>query len=161
MEHAASLSVWRRGSALHRHRTFRKDGKLAISNITRSVSHLFFVIAVLRSHQRFLGTIFRSRQQKGVFPIRHKIIKWDSAIGLSAGRAAFRFVIIGLSDFTPTTSTGCNTLSPFSSSCCLNYISAVFWICLTSVLSPEPKDKNYFIFQVVTIMVYLLLSLLN
>lgn len=53
--------------------------ELAVSNITRSVSTLFFVIvsSLGATNGSLVSNLLGAGQQKGVFPICHKIIKWD------------------------------------------------------------------------------------
>ena len=58
--------------------------ELAVSNITRSVSTLFFVIvsSLGTTNSSLVSNLVGAGQRKGVFPICHKIIKMGYAIGL-------------------------------------------------------------------------------
>ena len=116
--------------------------ELAVSNITRSVSTLFFVIvsSLGTTNSSLVSNLVGAGQRKGVFPICHKIIKMGYAIGFPLVGVAL-FCDIGLSDFTPTTKHWCNTLSPLSSLCCLIMYSQCPDM-FTSVLSLEPERQK-------------------
>ena len=112
--------------------------ELAVSNITRSVSTLFFVIvsSLGATNNSLVSNLLGAGQQKGVFPICHKIIKMGYAIGFPlVGVALFcDYWIIGFY-------TNNETLSPLSSSCC-SIIYSQYPDMSTSVPSPEPERQK-------------------
>lgn len=157
MEHAAFFYQY--GAVvpvLHRHRTFRKDGTGRFQHNPQRFHPLFCDCQFFRSHQRFLGKqSFRSRTTKGVFPICHKIIKMGYAIGFPlVGVALFcDYWIIGF--YTNNETLVQHTVPPFIVML-FNYIFAVPGYVYISAVTGTGKTKIAFIFQVVTIMVYLL-----
>ena len=131
--------------------------ELAVSNITRSVSTLFFCdCQFFRSHQRFLGKqSFRSRTTKRCFsylPQNHQ------------NGICHRFPLVGVALFcdywiigfyTNNETLVQHTVPPFIVML-FNYIFAVPGYVYISAVTGTGKTKIAFIFQVVTIMVYLL-----
>ena len=135
--------------------------ELAVSNITRSVSTLFFVIvsSLGATNGSLVSNLLGAGQQKGVFPICHKIIKMGYAIGFPlVGVALFcDYWIIGF--YTNNETLVQHTVPPFIVML-FNYIFAVPGYVYISAVTGTGKTKIAFIFQVVTIMVYLLYLLL-
>ena len=131
--------------------------ELAVSNITRSVSTLFFVIvsSLGATNGSLVSNLLGAGQQKGVFPICHKIIKMGYAIGFPlVGVALFcDYWIIGF--YTNNETLVQHTVPPFIVML-FNYIFAVPGYVYISAVTGTGKTKIAFIFQVVTIMVYLL-----
>ena len=131
--------------------------ELAVSNITRSVSTLFFVIvsSLGATNGSLVSNLLGAGQQKGVFPICHKIIKMGYAIGFPlVGVALFcDYWIIGF--YTNNETLVQHTVPPFIVML-VNYIFAVPGYVYISAVTGTGKTKIAFIFQVVTIMVYLL-----
>ena len=108
--------------------------ELAVSNITRSVSTLFFVIvsSLGTTNSSLVSNLVGAGQRKGVFPICHKI----------------RF-------YTNNETLVQHTVPPFIVML-FNYVFAVPGYVYISAVTGTGKTKIAFIFQMVTIMVYLL-----
>lgn len=79
MEHAAFFYQY--GAVvpvLHRHRTFRKDGTGRFQHNPQRFHPLFVIVSSLgATNGSLVSNLLGAGQQKGVFPICHKIIKWD------------------------------------------------------------------------------------
>ena len=131
--------------------------ELAVSNITRSVSTLFFVIvsSLGATNGSLVSNLLGAGQQKGVFPICHKIIKMGYAIGLPLVGIALLCNYWIIRFYTNNETLVQHTVPPFIVML-FNYIFAVPGYVYISAVTGTGKTKIAFIFQVVTIMVYLL-----
>lgn len=131
--------------------------ELAVSNITRSVSTLFFVIvsSLGATNGSLVSNLLGAGQRKGVFPICHKIIKMGYAIGLPLVGIAWGcdHWIIGL--YTNNETLIQHTVTPFMVML-FNYVFAVPGYVYISAVTGTGRTKIAFIFQVVTIIVYLI-----
>lgn len=116
--------------------------ELAVSNITRSVSTLFFVIvsSLGTTNSSLVSNLVGAGQRKGVFPICHKIIKMGYAIGLPLVGIALlcNYWIIR---FYTNNETLVQHTVPLSSLCCLIMYSQCPDM-FTSVLSLEPERQK-------------------
>ena len=140
MEHAAFF--YQHGAmvpVLRRHRTFRKDG-------TGRIQHY---------PQRFHPLFCDCQFFKGVFPICHKIIKMGYAIGLPLVGIALLCNYWIIRFYTNNETLVQHTVPPFIVML-FNYVFAVPGYVYISAVTGTGKTKIAFIFQMVTIMVYLL-----
>ena len=131
--------------------------ELAVSNITRSVSTLFFVIvsSLGATNNSLVSNLLGAGQQKGVFPICHKIIKMGYAIGLPLVGIALLCNYWIIRFYTNNETLVQHTVPPFIVML-FNYVFAVPGYVYISAVTGTGKTKIAFIFQMVTIMVYLL-----
>lgn len=131
--------------------------ELAVSNITRSVSTLFFVIvsSLGATNGSLVSNLLGSGQRKDVFPVCHKIIRMGYAIGLPLVGAALlcNHWIIGL--YTNDETLVKHTVAPFIVML-LNYVFAVPGYVYISAVTGTGKTKTAFLFQMSTILVYLI-----
>lgn len=131
--------------------------ELAVSNITRSVSTLFFVIvsSLGATNGSLVSNLLGAGERKSIFPVCHKIIKLGYAVGLPLIVLAWlgdRW-IIGF--YTNNESLIRQTIMPFTVML-LNYVFAVPGYTYISAVSGIGKTQTAFIFQVTTIVVYLI-----
>lgn len=131
--------------------------ELAVSNITRSVSTLFFVIvsSLGTTNSSLVSNLVGAGQRKGVFPICHKIIKMGYAIGLPLVGIALLCNYWIIRFYTNNETLVQHTVPPFIVML-FNYVFAVPGYVYISAVTGTGKTKIAFIFQMVTIMVYLL-----
>lgn len=131
--------------------------ELAVSNITRSVSTLFFVIvsSLGATNGSLVSNLLRAGERKGIFPICHKIIKMGYAIGLPLVGLALvcDHWIIGF--YTNDEELIRQTVTPFMVML-FNFVFAVPGYVYISAVSGTGKTRTAFIFQVTTIVVYLI-----
>lgn len=130
--------------------------ELAVSNITRSVFTLFFVIvsSLGATNGSLVSNLIGAGQRKEVFPICCKIIKMGYAIGFPLVRLALisKFWIIGF--YTNNELLVQQTVAPFIVML-FNYVFAVPGYVYISAVTGIGKTKIAFIFQTITIIVYL------
>lgn len=130
--------------------------ELAVSNITRSVSTLFFVIvsALGATNGSLVSNLIGAGQWKDVFPICYKIIKMGYAIGLPLIGLALigHHWIIGF--YTTNEALMQQTVLPFFVML-FNYVFAVPGYVFISAVTGTGKTKIAFLFQVTTIAAYL------
>lgn len=131
--------------------------ELAVSNITRSVSTLFFVIvsSLGATSGSLVSNLLGAGERKSIFPICHKIIKLGYAIGLPLVGIALLcdHWIIGF--YTNNEALIQQTVTPFMVML-FNYVFAVPGYVYISAVSGTGKTRTAFIFQVTTIGAYLL-----
>lgn len=130
--------------------------ELAISNITRSVSTLFFVIvsSLGATSGSLVGNLVGAGQEKEIFPVCHKVIRLGYAIGIPLLIIALvcnRWVI-GL--YTDNESLIHLAFAPFVVML-FNYVFAVPGYVYISAVSGTGKTKLAFVFQATTILLYL------
>ena len=141
---------------IHRHRTFRKDVTGRFQHNPQRF-HLFFVIvsSLGATNGSLVSNLLGAGQQKGVFPICHKIIKMGYAIGLPLVGIALLCNYWIIRFYTNNETLVQHTVPPFIVML-FNYVFAVPGYVYISAVTGTGKTKIAFIFQMVTIMVYLL-----
>ena len=102
-----------------------------------------------------VSNLLGAGQQKGVFPICHKIIKMGYAIGLPLVGIALLCNYWIIRFYTNNETLVQHTVPPFIVML-FNYVFAVPGYVYISAVTGTGKTKIAFIFQMVTIMVYLL-----
>lgn len=142
MEHAAFFYQY--GAVvpvLHRHRTFRKDGTGRFQHYPQRFHPLFVIVSSLgATNGSLVSNLLGAGQQKGVFPICHKIIKMGYAIGFPlVGVALFcDYWIIGF--YTNNETLVQHTVPPFIVML-FNYIFAVPGYVYISAVTGTGKTK--------------------
>lgn len=131
--------------------------ELAVSNITRSVSTLFFVIvsSLGATNGSLVSNLLEAGERRGIFPICHKIIKMGYALGLPLVGLALignRWVI-GV--YTDNELLIQQAVAPYIVML-FNYVFAVPGYVYISAVSGTGRTKTAFIFQATTIAVYLI-----
>lgn len=133
------------------------ETELAVSNITRSVSTLFFVIvsSLGATNGSLVSNLIGAGLRKEVFPVCCKIIKLGYAIGLPLVGLALigKYWIIGF--YTSNEILIQQTITPFIVML-LNYVFAVPGYVYISAVSGTGKTRTAFLFQITTIVVYLI-----
>lgn len=157
MEHAAFF--YQHGAmvpVLRRHRTFRKDGTGRIQHYPQRFHPLFVIVSSLgTTNSSLVSNLVGAGQRKGVFPICHKIIKMGYAIGLPLVGIALLCNYWIIRFYTNNETLVQHTVPPFIVML-FNYVFAVPGYVYISAVTGTGKTKIAFIFQMVTIMVYLL-----
>lgn len=157
MEHAAFF--YQHGAmvpVLRRHRTFRKDGTDRIQHYPQRFHPLFVIVSSLgTTNSSLVSNLVGAGQRKGVFPICHKIIKMGYAIGLPLVGIALLCNYWIIRFYTNNETLVQHTVPPFIVML-FNYVFAVPGYVYISAVTGTGKTKIAFIFQMVTIMVYLL-----
>ena len=130
--------------------------ELAISNITRSVSTVFFVIvsSFAATTGSLVSNAIGAGQRQQLFPICNKVIK----LGYAVGVPLVGFALLGnqwiMGLYTDNTLLIQQAVIPFIVML-LNYIFAMPGCVYLNAVTGTGKTKVAFIFQVTTILVYL------
>ena len=131
--------------------------QLAVSNITRSVSTLFFVIvnSFGATTASLVSNLIGEGKGNQLFPLCRKILKLGYAIGLPLIVLALLFSRQIMGCYTDNTRLIEIASTPFIVML-LNYLFAVPGVVYISALTGTGDTRTAFIFQVTTIIVYLI-----
>lgn len=131
--------------------------QLAVSNITRSVSTLFFVIvnSLGATTASLVSNLIGEGKGTQLFPLCRKILKLGYAIGLPLIMLALLFSRQIMGCYTDNTRLIEIASTPFIVML-LNYLFAVPGFVYISALTGTGDTRTAFIFQVTTIIVYLI-----
>ena len=131
--------------------------ELAVSNITRSVSTLFFVIvnSFASTTGSLISNLFGAKQSRQLFPVCRRIVKLGYAVGIPLVITALlcRRTIIHF--YTPNEILIQQAIAPYSIML-LNYIFALPAYVYINAVTGTGNTKIAFLFQVLTIVFYLI-----
>lgn len=131
--------------------------ELAISNITRSVSTVFFVIvnSFASTTGALVSNLIGARAGKELFPVCHKVLRLGYAVGVPLIVMALWGNQWGIGFYTNNDNLVRLAFYPFIVML-LNYAFALPGYVYINAVTGTGKTKLAFIFQLITILVYLI-----